>query len=103
VFLGDRDGFVNAIKSAAENPIERSVVALNLWIPPTEDIHSYVLERMKIGSVEYRLGKILEHDWKTEAAKLLKAREAGQVPGEVGALACFLIQWTYVPLQLFEL
>jgi hypothetical protein len=34
VFLGDRDGFVNAIKSAAENPIERSVVALNLWIPP---------------------------------------------------------------------
>ncbi|KAJ7797288.1 hypothetical protein B0H14DRAFT_3093176 [Mycena olivaceomarginata] len=73
VFLGDRDGFVNAIKSAAENPIE-----------------SYVLERMKIGSVEYRLGKILEHDWKTEAAKLLKAREAGQVPGEV-------------PLQLFEL
>ncbi|KAJ7740883.1 hypothetical protein B0H14DRAFT_2989789 [Mycena olivaceomarginata] len=66
VFLGDRDGFVNAIKSAAENPIE-----------------SYVLERMKIGSVEYRLGKILEHDWKTEAAKLLKAREAGQVPGEL--------------------
>jgi hypothetical protein len=46
---------------------------------------------MKIGSVEYRLGKILEHDWKTEAAKLLKAREAGQVPGEVGALASRLV------------
>ncbi|KAJ7740869.1 hypothetical protein B0H14DRAFT_3167857 [Mycena olivaceomarginata] len=64
VFKGDRDGFVNAIKSAAENPIE-----------------SYVLERMKIGSVEYRLGKILEHDWRAEAAELLQARKAGLESG----------------------
>ncbi|KAJ7740871.1 hypothetical protein B0H14DRAFT_477129 [Mycena olivaceomarginata] len=66
VFKGDRDGFVNAIKSAAENPIE-----------------SYVLERMKIGSVEYRLGKILEHDWRAEAAELLQARKAGLESGNL--------------------
>ncbi|KAF8211118.1 hypothetical protein K438DRAFT_1808840 [Mycena galopus ATCC 62051] len=68
VFIGDRDGFVDAIKRAVENPIE-----------------SYVLERMKITSVEYRLGKMLEHDWRTEAEELLKARKAGLASGEVNA------------------
>ncbi|KAJ7249496.1 hypothetical protein B0H12DRAFT_1019592 [Mycena haematopus] len=69
VRAGDRDGFVSAIKSAVDNPIQ-----------------SYVLERMKIGSVEYRLGKMLEHDWKAEAAEVLNARKAGLVPGEVSAV-----------------
>ncbi|KAF8211116.1 hypothetical protein K438DRAFT_1808837 [Mycena galopus ATCC 62051] len=66
VFVGDRDGFVDAIKSAIENPIE-----------------SYVLERMKIESVQYRLGKILEHNWRIEAEELLEARKAGLVSGDL--------------------
>ncbi|KAJ7656381.1 hypothetical protein DFH06DRAFT_1298244 [Mycena polygramma] len=64
VFVGDRDGFVNAIRDAAANPIQ-----------------SYVLERMKMSSVEYRLGNIIEHDWEAEAATLLAARDAGLDPG----------------------
>ncbi|KAJ6464642.1 hypothetical protein C8R47DRAFT_69246 [Mycena vitilis] len=64
VFVGDRDGFVNAIRDAAANPIQ-----------------SYVLERMKMSSVEYRLGIIIEHDWEAQAATLLTAREAGLEPG----------------------
>ncbi|KAJ6615656.1 hypothetical protein B0H10DRAFT_2040487, partial [Mycena sp. CBHHK59/15] len=64
VFNTDREGFVQAIKDAIANPIQ-----------------SYVLERMKISSVEYRLGKILEHDWRAEAAKVLAQRKAsGQGP-----------------------
>jgi hypothetical protein len=51
--------------------------------------HSYVLERMKIGSVEYRLGKILEHDWRAEAAELLQARKAGLESGNVSASGAF--------------
>ncbi|KAF7356321.1 hypothetical protein MVEN_00964400 [Mycena venus] len=64
VRVGDRDGFVNAIKDAAANPIQ-----------------SHVLERMKMSSVEHRLGNIIEHDWKAEAAELLRAREGGSVQG----------------------
>ncbi|KAJ7485670.1 hypothetical protein FB451DRAFT_1083152 [Mycena latifolia] len=64
VFLGDQAGFVKAIRDAVANPIE-----------------SYVLERMKMTSVQERFGNILEHDWKAEAAELLKAREAGEAPG----------------------
>ncbi|KAJ6485575.1 hypothetical protein C8R45DRAFT_997083 [Mycena sanguinolenta] len=66
VFVGDHDGFVNAIKSAVDNPIE-----------------SYVLERMRMASVEYRLGKMLEYDWRAEAAELLEERKAGRVPGKL--------------------
>ncbi|KAF9017855.1 hypothetical protein BDZ89DRAFT_1021850 [Hymenopellis radicata] len=69
VFADDRDGFVDAIKSAAANPIE-----------------SYVLERMKMSSVEYRLGKLLEHDWRAEAAALLEARQAGLAEGPLFTL-----------------
>ncbi|KAJ7118542.1 hypothetical protein C8R43DRAFT_94524 [Mycena crocata] len=58
VFKGDRDGFVNAIRDALANPIER-----------------YVPERMKMTSVEERLWNILEHDWRGEAEKILKKRE----------------------------
>ncbi|KAJ7037851.1 hypothetical protein C8F04DRAFT_1034990 [Mycena alexandri] len=69
VFKGDREGFVNAIREAAANPIE-----------------SYVLERMKMASVKDRLGKILAHDWKEEAAVLLKARQEGSQKGSVFTL-----------------
>ncbi|KAJ7754465.1 hypothetical protein B0H16DRAFT_1316290 [Mycena metata] len=63
---GDREGFVNAIRDAAANPIE-----------------SYVFERMKMSSVKDRLAKILTHDWKEEAALLLKARQEGSEKGAV--------------------
>ncbi|KAJ7770925.1 hypothetical protein DFH07DRAFT_735138 [Mycena maculata] len=58
VFKSERDGFVNAIKDAIAHPIE-----------------SYVLERMKISSVEYRLGQILEHDWRAEAVEVVKVKD----------------------------
>ncbi|KAJ6604187.1 hypothetical protein DFH09DRAFT_898771, partial [Mycena vulgaris] len=45
VFRGDRDGFVNAVRDVLANPIE-----------------SHIPERMKMASVEHRLGIILEHD-----------------------------------------
>ncbi|KAJ7693592.1 hypothetical protein B0H17DRAFT_1059112 [Mycena rosella] len=74
VFKGDRDGFVNAIRDALANPIE-----------------SYVPDRMRMTAVQDRLGKILERDWRVEAAELLKAREAGTVKGpHTGML--FLLQ-----------
>ncbi|KAF8211115.1 hypothetical protein K438DRAFT_1569743 [Mycena galopus ATCC 62051] len=80
VFKGDRDGFVDAIKSAVENPIE-----------------SFVLERMKIESVEYRLGKMLEHDWRTEAEELLEARKAGSVSGDVSVFHGFFFSTDLPP------
>ncbi|KAJ7094392.1 hypothetical protein C8R44DRAFT_590286, partial [Mycena epipterygia] len=49
VFKGDKEGFVQAIKDAIAHPIS-----------------SYILDRMRIGAVEQRLGNILETDWKTE-------------------------------------
>ncbi|KAJ7185559.1 hypothetical protein C8R46DRAFT_882085 [Mycena filopes] len=64
VFQGDREGFVNAIRDAAANPID-----------------SYVLERMKMSAVKARLGGILEKNWRAEAAVLLKAREEGTAKG----------------------
>jgi hypothetical protein len=59
---------------------------------------------MKTGSVEYRLGKMLEHDWRAEAAELLRAREAGLESGKVSPFGGFL----FFPVdsllqQLFEL
>ncbi|KAK7024998.1 hypothetical protein R3P38DRAFT_2401543, partial [Favolaschia claudopus] len=58
VRVGDRDGFVSAIRAAKENPIE-----------------SYVPERMKMKSVEERMRKIVEWDWKKEAEMVVRARE----------------------------
>jgi len=51
VFRDDVDGFVRAIKNAISHPIE-----------------SYILEQMRMSSVEERLAAILEHDWQSEAA-----------------------------------
>ncbi|KAJ7639424.1 hypothetical protein FB45DRAFT_977204 [Roridomyces roridus] len=59
VFKGDRAGFVQAVKDAVENPIQ-----------------SYVLDRMRMSAVEQRLGRILEHDWRLEAAEVLRQRKA---------------------------
>ncbi|KAJ6561447.1 hypothetical protein DFH09DRAFT_1364401 [Mycena vulgaris] len=59
VLKNDRAAFVQAIKDALAHPIE-----------------SYVLERMKMSAVEDRLGKLLEHDWRAEAAALLAERTA---------------------------
>jgi hypothetical protein len=42
-----------------------------------------------MSSVEYRLGNIIEHDWRAEAAELLKEREAGLVSGSVSAFPHF--------------
>jgi len=51
VFKGDTDGLVQAMKDAISHPIDR-----------------YVLDRMRISSVEKRLAAILEKDWQSEAA-----------------------------------
>ncbi|KAJ7681199.1 hypothetical protein B0H17DRAFT_1170194 [Mycena rosella] len=59
---GDKEGFLKAIKDALAHPIE-----------------SYILDRMRMGVVEERLGNILETDWKAEAQILLKERmESGK-------------------------
>ncbi|KAJ7771080.1 hypothetical protein DFH07DRAFT_241000 [Mycena maculata] len=58
VFKDDRDGFVQAIRDAQAHPIE-----------------SFVLDRMKMEAVEYRLGRILEHNWWAEAAALLQEQK----------------------------
>ncbi|KAJ6514755.1 hypothetical protein DFH09DRAFT_1431571 [Mycena vulgaris] len=64
VFKGDKDGFVKAIKDALTHPIQ-----------------SYILERMRMGAVEQRLGRILETDWKEEARLLVKERQqSGEGP-----------------------
>ncbi|KAF7320158.1 hypothetical protein MKEN_00800300 [Mycena kentingensis (nom. inval.)] len=64
VFQGDQAGFMNAIRSAMENPIER-----------------FVPEHMKIEAVEFRLGSLIEHDWKAEAEELLERRKSGKEKG----------------------
>ncbi|KZP07285.1 hypothetical protein FIBSPDRAFT_875686 [Athelia psychrophila] len=53
VFANDLEGFVSAIKGAVDNPIQ-----------------SFVLDDMKIQSVERRLHAILQHDWDGEATRL---------------------------------
>ncbi|CAK5275238.1 unnamed protein product [Mycena citricolor] len=69
VFKNDRDGFVQAIRDAMDHPIE-----------------SYVPENMRIAAVEQRLGRIVEHDWREEAVKLMKTRKMSD-PEQVRALA----------------
>ncbi|KAJ7462127.1 hypothetical protein FB451DRAFT_1140209 [Mycena latifolia] len=59
VFKDDRAGFVQAVSDAKSHPIQ-----------------SFVPERMKMAAVERRLGAILEHDWRAEAADLLEQRAA---------------------------
>ncbi|KAJ7510720.1 hypothetical protein B0H11DRAFT_2269294 [Mycena galericulata] len=59
VFKGDTAGFVHAGVAAMAHPIE-----------------SFVVERMRMHSVEARLAAILATDWKAEAARLLAQREA---------------------------
>ncbi|KAJ7269852.1 hypothetical protein C8J57DRAFT_1323726 [Mycena rebaudengoi] len=59
VFKGDRDGFVNAVKDAVSRPIE-----------------SFILDRMRMQSVEQRLGRILSTDWEMEALKLSEGKES---------------------------
>ncbi|KAJ7194604.1 hypothetical protein GGX14DRAFT_700909 [Mycena pura] len=63
VFKGDRQGFIKAIKDALANPIQRFRV-----------VSDYILDRMRMGAVEERLGRILETDWKAEAEILAKDR-----------------------------
>lgn len=53
VFANDLEGFVSAVKGAVDNPIQ-----------------SFVLDDMKIQSVERRLHAILQHDWDREATRL---------------------------------
>jgi hypothetical protein len=85
VFKGDRESFVQAIEDAVDNPIQRSARilqsysrSLNLTSIHFEIFDSYVLERMKMSSVEHRLGKILEHDWRAEAQVLLEQRKVSE-------------------------
>ncbi|KAJ7291724.1 hypothetical protein C8J57DRAFT_1588283 [Mycena rebaudengoi] len=58
VFKGDHDGFVNAVKDAVTHPIERC------------DCGCLQLDRMRMQSVEQRVGQILSTDWEMEALKL---------------------------------
>jgi hypothetical protein len=53
VFKGDTEGLVQAVKDAVSHPIG-----------------SYVLESMRMSSVEKRLATILENDWESEAGLL---------------------------------
>jgi hypothetical protein len=70
VFNGDLDGFVQAIKDAISHPIQRYVdpgpYSFRSWL--ISPMYSYVLEEMRMSSVEQRLGVILEKDWQREAA-----------------------------------
>ncbi|KAJ7714165.1 hypothetical protein B0H14DRAFT_3523082 [Mycena olivaceomarginata] len=59
VFKGDKEGFVNAVVDASSHPIE-----------------SFVLDGMRMSSVEARVAAIMETNWKAEAAELLAERKA---------------------------
>ncbi|KAF7320164.1 hypothetical protein MKEN_00800900 [Mycena kentingensis (nom. inval.)] len=59
VFQGDKQGFIDAVKKALENPIDR-----------------FILDRMRMSAVEERLAGILETDWRGEGIKLLEERKA---------------------------
>ncbi|KAJ7291570.1 hypothetical protein C8J57DRAFT_1458379 [Mycena rebaudengoi] len=59
VFKGDKDGFLRAVADAIAHPIE-----------------SFILDTMRMSSVENRLAAILETEWKKEAAALLAERQA---------------------------
>ncbi|KAJ7349814.1 hypothetical protein DFH08DRAFT_958769 [Mycena albidolilacea] len=59
VFKGDKEGFVNAVVDASSHPIE-----------------SFVLDDMRMSSVEARVAAIIETNWKAEAAELLAERKA---------------------------
>jgi hypothetical protein len=69
VFREDLDGFVRAIKDAISHPIQRYVNATlrsyGSWL--TLLVCRYVLEEMRMSSVERRLAAILEKDWQWEA------------------------------------
>ena len=69
VFRGDLEGFVRAVTDAISHPIQRYTLAeqkpRNFWL--IRLTYSYVLEEMRLSSVEKRLVNILEKDWKREA------------------------------------
>ncbi|KAF7979996.1 hypothetical protein HWV62_40088 [Athelia sp. TMB] len=60
VHVGDKEGFVRAIREALHKPIE-----------------SYVLDRMRKEQVQARVHAVLETDWRTMAAELLERRADG--------------------------
>ncbi|KAI0317949.1 hypothetical protein OF83DRAFT_84019 [Amylostereum chailletii] len=64
VFINDKQGFVKAIKSALNNPID-----------------SFVPEHMRMKSIESRLQHILERDYYTAAKHALERRKLGQEEG----------------------
>ena len=72
VFKNDTEGFVRAIEAALENPIERFVTSVIQFDQKADRFYcaSSVLDRMRLGAVERRLGAILEHDWEAEASSL---------------------------------
>ncbi|KAJ7639365.1 hypothetical protein FB45DRAFT_740721 [Roridomyces roridus] len=84
VLKNDRDGFLQAVEDAKANPIP-----------------SLVLDRMKIESVQQRLGLILEHDWRAEAAVVLEQRKKAD-QGPVSFLDAFIYSWTNA-FQMFIL
>ncbi|KAI0036919.1 hypothetical protein K488DRAFT_75693 [Vararia minispora EC-137] len=72
VFRDDREGFLNAIRAALENPID-----------------SFIPEHMRMRAVEARLKDILEKDYYALAESILRRRRAGIEGGEVGSAFCF--------------
>ena len=64
VFKDDKEGFIDAIKQALENPI-----------------HRQVLPGMTMLAIQKRLAAILETDWRKEAEAVLveRKRSGGQV------------------------
>ncbi|KAF7303981.1 hypothetical protein MIND_00629100 [Mycena indigotica] len=57
IFVGDTHGFVDALKSAIDDPIE-----------------SFVPETMRMPSIEERVGRILRTDWEEAAHELVEGR-----------------------------
>ncbi|CAK5274620.1 unnamed protein product [Mycena citricolor] len=78
VFRDDQEGFKKAIKDALSTPIERQVWSRSV-IRGLDCARSFILERMKMGAIEERLGSILSHDWRSEGEAELKHRmETGE-------------------------
>ncbi|KAF7981431.1 hypothetical protein HWV62_33429 [Athelia sp. TMB] len=65
----DRDGFIQAIKNAVANPIP-----------------SYVLPRMRMYSVAFRLNNLIHENWQREAAQVLERRKSGEEQGPLFVL-----------------
>ncbi|KAI0037152.1 hypothetical protein K488DRAFT_75486 [Vararia minispora EC-137] len=66
VFKGDKQGFIDAIRSALENPID-----------------SFVIDHMRMHALETRVQEILTKNYRGMASDILSRRQAGREDGPV--------------------